>query len=104
MFGIGATEIIMILGVALIVIGPKNLPTLAKAVGKGYAEFMKGFKELKQSLEDDVSNVKSTLDPLEEDVADLKKTLDPTEMFNQDESSPEGKEDAPPKPNSPPKK
>ncbi len=53
MFGIGITEILLILGIALIVIGPKNLPELARAVGKGYAEFMKGFREIQKSFEED---------------------------------------------------
>ncbi len=41
MFGLGMSEIILILAVALIVIGPKKLPEVAKGVGKGYAEFKK---------------------------------------------------------------
>ncbi len=95
MFGIGITEIILILGIALIVIGPKNLPELARAVGKGYAEFMKGFREIQKSFEEDVSNVKSTLNPLEEDVEKLKKDLDPTELFN--ETDPQKTESPPQK-------
>ena len=48
MFGLGLSEIILIAIVAIIVIGPKRLPEVAKALGKGYAEFKKamdGFKE-----------------------------------------------------------
>ncbi|HDL52910.1 MAG TPA: twin-arginine translocase subunit TatB, partial [Proteobacteria bacterium] len=39
MLGMGMQEILIILVVALIVIGPKRLPELAKTLGKGLAEF-----------------------------------------------------------------
>lgn len=87
MFGIGITEILLILGIALVIIGPKNLPDLARSVGKGYAEFMKGFREIQKSLENDVSNLKSTVDPLETEVSDLHKSLDPNQLFDEQEES-----------------
>ena len=39
MFGIGMPEMILILAVALIVIGPKKLPDLAKSLGRAIGEF-----------------------------------------------------------------
>tara|TARA_B100000315_G_scaffold36133_1_gene30864 strand:+ start:13436 stop:13741 length:306 start_codon:yes stop_codon:yes gene_type:complete len=62
MFGIGFTEIIIILGIALVVIGPKNLPELAKSLGKGYVEFMRAFREMQKSIEDDVEDIQKTVD------------------------------------------
>lgn len=41
MFGLGAGEMFLILVFALIVLGPKKLPELAKALGKGIREFQK---------------------------------------------------------------
>ena len=41
MFGMGMPEIILILAVALIVLGPKKLPEIAKSLGRGIAEFKK---------------------------------------------------------------
>ena len=51
MFGIGMPELILILAIALIVIGPKKLPDLAKSLGRAMREFKKATSELKGSLE-----------------------------------------------------
>ncbi len=51
MFGIGLPELIIIMVIALIVIGPSKLPDLARALGKGMAEFRKATQEIKDSLD-----------------------------------------------------
>lgn len=53
MFGIGMPEMILILAVALIVIGPKKLPDLAKSLGKAMGEFKKATSDLKESMQID---------------------------------------------------
>jgi sec-independent protein translocase protein TatB len=53
MFGIGMPEMILILAVALIVIGPKKLPDLAKSLGKAMGEFKKATSDLKDSMQID---------------------------------------------------
>lgn len=50
MFGIGFTEFMLILIVALIAIGPDKLPALAKALGKTYGELRKAGEELKKNI------------------------------------------------------
>ena len=45
MFGIGLPELIIIMVIALIVIGPNKLPDAARALGKGMREFKKATSE-----------------------------------------------------------
>ena len=59
MFGIGFQEILVILVVALIVIGPKKLPEVAKALGRAYREFVRASTEVKNYLDvDDIEEEK----------------------------------------------
>ncbi|PLX84020.1 MAG: twin-arginine translocase subunit TatB [Desulfuromonas sp.] len=53
MFGIGLPEMLLILALALIVIGPKKLPDIAKALGRGLAEFRRATDELKSTLHEE---------------------------------------------------
>jgi Tat protein translocase TatB subunit len=50
MFGIGMPELVLILAVALIVLGPRRLPEIARALGKGLAEFRRATDELKDEF------------------------------------------------------
>ena len=50
MFGIGPGELAVIAGVALLVVGPKKLPELARAFGKSISEFKKGTREVTESV------------------------------------------------------
>ena len=64
MFGIGMPELLLILAVALIVLGPKKLPELARALGKGMAEFRRATDELKdefRNMEHDLDDASPTV-------------------------------------------
>ena len=50
MFGIGMTEIVVILVIALLIFGPNKLPELARSLGKGFGEFRRASYDLRQSL------------------------------------------------------
>ena len=70
MFGIGMPEMILILAIALIVIGPKKLPDLAKSLGRAMNEFKKATREIKESIDvgDDLKDVKKSFDDLNTDI------------------------------------
>ncbi len=53
MFGIGLPELILIMGVALIVVGPDKLPDLAKTLARQIMELKKAANSLKDSLSED---------------------------------------------------
>jgi len=70
MFGIGMPELILIAVVALIVLGPKKLPDLAKSMGRAVREFRKATSELKETLQVDseFSEVKQAFNEFQSDV------------------------------------
>ncbi len=51
MFGIGTTEVLVILVVALLVIGPSKLPEVARSLGKGLAEFRRMTSDVKRTFD-----------------------------------------------------
>jgi len=66
LFNIGMPEIIVILIVAILVIGPKRLPEVANALGKGLAEFKRAMNNVKEELK---------IDEVRNDVNEMKDSL-----------------------------
>ncbi len=51
MFGLGFGEIVVILVLALVLLGPQKLPEVAKQLGKGLRDFRKATDDLKGQFE-----------------------------------------------------
>ncbi len=52
MFGIGVQELIIIAIIALLIVGPKKLPDLAKTLGKGFRDFKNATEGVTEDLKD----------------------------------------------------
>ena len=71
MFGIGVPELIVIFVVALLVFGPKKLPELGKALGRGLAEFKRATEEIKNEISSEVQEIEKQAADLKNQAADL---------------------------------
>jgi sec-independent protein translocase protein TatB len=95
MFGMGMPEILMILAIALVVIGPRKLPDLGRSLGRALKEFRKATNEFKSSLniEDDLSDVRRSFNEMN---TDLKSTLSAAAFGDKPKSPPEAETGTPP--------
>ena len=62
-FGIGMTELMVILVIGLLVLGPKRLPELARSLGRGLAEFRRASTDMRREFLDVAEDAK--IDPLD---------------------------------------
>ncbi len=68
MFDFGMGELVLIFVVALVVVGPKKLPEVAKTIGKGLADLKKSFDDVKGQVQTEFNGIK--------DASGIKEALD----------------------------
>ena len=55
MFGIGTSELLIIMLIALLVFGSKRLPEIGTAIGKGIRQFQRSLNEVQRNIETSAS-------------------------------------------------
>jgi sec-independent protein translocase protein TatA len=58
-FNIGPMELIVVLVIALVVLGPKKLPEVGKSLGKGMREFKDSLSNMSDDDDDTADTTKS---------------------------------------------
>ena len=57
-FNLGPGELLLILAIALVVLGPKKLPEVGRSLGKGMREFKDSLSNMTASDDDDEKQLK----------------------------------------------
>ncbi len=88
----GLREIIVILFVALLVVGPSKLPELARSLGKAFGDFRRMADEVKETIEEAV--IKEETPPEEPQKEDIAKESTPEAEAAKGETAKESAPDA----------
>jgi sec-independent protein translocase protein TatA len=99
MFGLGAGEVLIILVIAFLLFGPKQLPEIGRQVGKAVKGFKETADDLRKSVEPEVNLIQQEVKMVEQDLqASMKEaeeeiervTNKPEQVANSQQSSTNG--------------
>jgi len=94
MFGIGFPELLLLSAIALVVIGPKKLPDLARALGRGFAEFKRATDDFKSTLAEEARTAQTREDLLKSGKLSVPGS-EPASPYEQDSAPAETEEELP---------
>lgn len=72
--GLGWTEVLLILGVALVIFGPGKLPELGQTLGKTIREFKGAVNNIDADIKKEVNDIKADVQEVK-DAVDMKTTI-----------------------------
>jgi Tat protein translocase TatB subunit len=87
MFGIGLPELIVIMVVALLVVGPSKLPELARSLGKTFQEFRRIADDVRETLEEESTYVKTSSEQRADNKEEPEKISDTIETVQEQADS-----------------
>ncbi len=70
MFNLGFFEILLVVVLALILIGPEQMPELARNIGKLFRDIKRSTNEVTDSLQREISKVRDEQDQIKKDITD----------------------------------
>jgi sec-independent protein translocase protein TatA len=68
MFGLGVTEILVILVVAFLLFGPQQLPEIGRQMGKAVKGFKEATDDVRKSVEPELNLVQAEMKSIEQDL------------------------------------
>ncbi|MBR5319695.1 MAG: twin-arginine translocase TatA/TatE family subunit [Peptococcaceae bacterium] len=71
---LGPTELILILGVALVIFGPGKLPELGQTLGKTIREFKGAINNIDEDIKKDLGDIKTEVQEVK-DAVDVRATI-----------------------------
>ncbi len=74
MFGLGPSELVVILLIALLIFGPSKLPELGRSLGKAIREFKKVTSEVESEIKQGMNEIESVTKTVN-DIKNIKKTV-----------------------------
>lgn len=90
MFGrIGIMELIVILAIALLIVGPKRLPQVGGALGSAIREFKNGAKDIQNSLDADLADTNEPAKPAPAKAEPAQLTVEPVQKAAEETKSEE---------------
>ncbi len=82
MFNVGGAEILVLLVIALMVLGPERLPQVGRQIGRALADFRRATSGVRREFEESMS-----LDELRREVVDLRSAFDLKRLMDDDAPS-----------------
>jgi len=90
MFGLGVTEVLVILIVAFLLFGPQQLPEVGRQVGKAVKGFRDATEDVRKSVEPELNLMQAEVKAIEQDLQSSMKEAEDS-LKNQAEQSEEAK-------------